>query len=407
MPERFGDLVAMFMSALAVGYVVYEIERRRRKMYDIWNVLDEEDALLTAELEEWSRGVSFSPSPERRWLDCVGVLRRSEASREPSRSPTDRVFGPGGEVLARRFARRVLFFNEAHSLALDPARARATLNYQLAATGDPGIFLIRLADAVAAPAADANETELPHWPDGEPVTLYRHSNVVSIFAELNIGNGHLTARHPAMGRNHAIARRVENALRAAPGVIQATITGELRVRFDPKAVAALQLIRMAEAEILGARDPTPCPLAGAGEFRAGECHGRRCRGGRVRPATSGTGRLRPARPRQPRDLWRRRFSASRAQDWPPVALHLRCRHEALQRPVSSGLLDILVFSLLGIPLSTGCGGREPRLDRRDRNPFPTGARADCRRSRASRPEGGTRGRAAGSGTHRRARPSRW
>ena len=52
MPERFGDIVAMFMSAVAVGYVVYEIERRRRKMYDIWNVLDEEDALLTAELED-------------------------------------------------------------------------------------------------------------------------------------------------------------------------------------------------------------------------------------------------------------------------------------------------------------------------------------------------------------------
>jgi hypothetical protein len=52
MPERFGDLVAMFMSALAVGYVVYEIERRRRKMYDIWNVLDEEDSILTAELED-------------------------------------------------------------------------------------------------------------------------------------------------------------------------------------------------------------------------------------------------------------------------------------------------------------------------------------------------------------------
>jgi hypothetical protein len=52
MPERFGDFVAMFMSALAVGYVVYEIERRRRKMYDIWDVLDEEDAILTAELED-------------------------------------------------------------------------------------------------------------------------------------------------------------------------------------------------------------------------------------------------------------------------------------------------------------------------------------------------------------------
>jgi cation transport ATPase len=162
----------------------------------------------------------------------------------------DRVFGPGREALAHRFARRVLGFDEVHSLALDPARARATLNYQLATTGDPGIFLTRLADAVAAPAADANETELPHWTDGEPITLYRHSSVVSIFEELNIAKGYLTASHPVMEGNHASARRVENTLRAIPGVIQATVTGELRVRFDPNAVAALQLIRLAEGEIL-------------------------------------------------------------------------------------------------------------------------------------------------------------
>jgi len=171
----------------------------------------------------------------------------------------ERIFGPDGEALARRFARRVLSFNEVHSLALDPTRARATLNYQLAANGDPGIFLARLADAVAAPAADANETELPHWPDGQPVTLYRQSDVVSIFAELNIAKGHLTARHPAMERNHAIARRVENALRAVPGVIQATVTGELRVRFDPNAVAAPQLIRIAEPEILRREIAQPVP----------------------------------------------------------------------------------------------------------------------------------------------------
>jgi hypothetical protein len=52
MPERFGDILTLLMGALAVGYVVYEIERRRRKLHDVWDVLDEEDALLTAELEE-------------------------------------------------------------------------------------------------------------------------------------------------------------------------------------------------------------------------------------------------------------------------------------------------------------------------------------------------------------------
>jgi hypothetical protein len=61
MPERFGDLVAMFMSALAVGYVVWEIERRRRKMYDIWNVLDEEDAILSQRLEEMVESGELQP----------------------------------------------------------------------------------------------------------------------------------------------------------------------------------------------------------------------------------------------------------------------------------------------------------------------------------------------------------
>jgi hypothetical protein len=52
MPERFGDILALFMSALALGYMVYEIERRRRKLHDVWDVLDSEDALLTERLED-------------------------------------------------------------------------------------------------------------------------------------------------------------------------------------------------------------------------------------------------------------------------------------------------------------------------------------------------------------------
>ena len=54
-----------------------------------------------------------------------------------------------------------------------------------------------------------------------------------------------------MEKNQAAARRVENPLRVVPGVIQTIVTGKLRVRFDPHAVAALRLVRMAEAEILG------------------------------------------------------------------------------------------------------------------------------------------------------------
>jgi cation transport ATPase len=160
----------------------------------------------------------------------------------------DQVFGPGGETLARRFARQVLAFDEVQSLALDPARARATLNYRLA-TGEPDSFLTRLANAVGAPEAGVNETALPHWTDGEPVVLHRHSSVISIFAELDIQNGQLSARHPTLEINQAIARRVENALRVVPGVIEIGAIAGLHVRFDPHAVAALELLRIAEFEI--------------------------------------------------------------------------------------------------------------------------------------------------------------
>ena len=161
----------------------------------------------------------------------------------------DRVFGPGGEALARRFARRVLSFAEVQSLALDPTKATATLNYRLA-NGDARTLLGRLARAVAEPDAGLNETALPRWTKNEPVTLYRHSGVISIFEKLNTADGYLVARHPALKLNNAIARQVENALQVVPGVIQATVTGDLRVRFDPN-VAALLLVRIAEAEILG------------------------------------------------------------------------------------------------------------------------------------------------------------
>ena len=50
MPERWSDFVAIFMGALAVGYLVYEIERRRRKLHDLWDVLGGEDAEITTGL---------------------------------------------------------------------------------------------------------------------------------------------------------------------------------------------------------------------------------------------------------------------------------------------------------------------------------------------------------------------
>jgi len=52
MPERWSDYAAILMSALALGYLVYEIDRRRRKLHDVFDVLDADDAQLTERLED-------------------------------------------------------------------------------------------------------------------------------------------------------------------------------------------------------------------------------------------------------------------------------------------------------------------------------------------------------------------
>ena len=52
MPERWTDYVAIFMSALALGYMIYEIDRRQRKLHEVFDVLDADDARITAGLED-------------------------------------------------------------------------------------------------------------------------------------------------------------------------------------------------------------------------------------------------------------------------------------------------------------------------------------------------------------------
>jgi hypothetical protein len=61
MPERWSDYLTIFMSALAVGYLVYEIERRRRKLHDVFVVLDGDDAHITARLEAMVAGGELVP----------------------------------------------------------------------------------------------------------------------------------------------------------------------------------------------------------------------------------------------------------------------------------------------------------------------------------------------------------
>ena len=164
----------------------------------------------------------------------------------------DRVFGSAGEALARRFARRVLRFDEVRSLALDPSRSSAAVAYH-PGNGNPADLVMRLADAVTGGGEELEEAALPRWPAGQPVTLHRHGEVISLLEIRSSLAGRLLAHHPAIARDPAIARRVEDTLHVTPGVIEATAIGakgELRVRFNPRAVTAGRLIRLVEVELL-------------------------------------------------------------------------------------------------------------------------------------------------------------
>ncbi len=50
--DRVTDVISLVLGALALGYLVYEIDRRQRKLHEIWDVLDGEDAIITDVLED-------------------------------------------------------------------------------------------------------------------------------------------------------------------------------------------------------------------------------------------------------------------------------------------------------------------------------------------------------------------
>jgi hypothetical protein len=61
MPERWSDYFTIFMSALAVGYMFYEIDRRQRKLREVFDVLDAEDAAITGRLEDMVASGELQP----------------------------------------------------------------------------------------------------------------------------------------------------------------------------------------------------------------------------------------------------------------------------------------------------------------------------------------------------------
>jgi hypothetical protein len=65
MLDRFGEAVSVVLGALALAYLVYEIDRRKRKLRDLFHVLDGEEADISADLLSMVESGELQPYSRR------------------------------------------------------------------------------------------------------------------------------------------------------------------------------------------------------------------------------------------------------------------------------------------------------------------------------------------------------
>jgi hypothetical protein len=63
--DRFGEIVSVVLGALAVAYLAYEIDRRKRKLRDLFHVLGGEEADISAELTDMVESGELQPYSRR------------------------------------------------------------------------------------------------------------------------------------------------------------------------------------------------------------------------------------------------------------------------------------------------------------------------------------------------------
>jgi cation transport ATPase len=177
------------------------------------------------------------------------------------------LFAPGQGARAELFARRVLRVPELRTLEIDPASTTAIVRYRTLFLNAKAV-VERLADAVAG-GEELGETHMPPWRPGEPVVFYRYSGVVSTLEILSLNRRWLYARHSSIAREPATAKRIEEALWAAPGVLEVALsptTATIEVRFDPAMTTGAVLLRLVETTLLALPGLPAVPNPGQPDF---------------------------------------------------------------------------------------------------------------------------------------------
>jgi cation transport ATPase len=187
-------------------------------------------------------------------------------SRPGMLSVTDsRLFSIGREAMAASFAWRVLSLPEVHSIEIDPRRTTATVRYR-SSPHDHQKLVDRLADALVSGEVSGSQS-MPHWRPGETVKLRRYGDIITTLEILTLKKNCLEVRYRVNGRNPLTARRIEDALREIPGLLEVNIeAGKLSIQLDPQIICARELVRLVESEFQGPLDPHAAPGAKTVDF---------------------------------------------------------------------------------------------------------------------------------------------
>ncbi|MGO9435009.1 MAG: hypothetical protein ACLP00_12070 [Terracidiphilus sp.] len=194
------------------------------------------------------------------------VSRLSVQSRPGMLSVTDpRLFASGQEACAASFAGLLFRLSEVRSIEIDPLRATATVRYS-ASPGDHETLVNRLADALARNGDPQSET-IPNWRTGESVKLRRIGGVITTLDILTLKKNRLEVRYRGSARNHFTTRRITDALRQTPGLLDVTIdAGKLSLQIDPGVTSAAELVRRVETVLQEPPDPHAAPGAEKVDF---------------------------------------------------------------------------------------------------------------------------------------------
>jgi len=179
------------------------------------------------------------------------------------------LFSPESGIPCRRFVRRLFAFPEVRSITLEPEAGKAIIHFQVEEEARKP-FLQALADSLRGQSDGLEDQQLSHWVPAHHLTLHRFGDFVSQFEVAQTGPGRLLLRHPAISRDAALRKRLEDTVRTLPGVKKVTTTastGRLWVVFEPQGVEMIQVVRLAEVQLgtsgtaLAALDMTPPKMA--------------------------------------------------------------------------------------------------------------------------------------------------